>query len=89
MFTKFLLCFFMILFAALDGYAQDRFDSWTTDNGLPQNQINGIIQTRDGYLWLTTFNGLVRYDGARFKVLLAKDRQSPVARDRVTRRCDD
>src|SRR6185436_5586025 len=68
MFTRSLLCFLIILVAAIDGYAQERFDSWTTDNGLPQNQINDIIQTRDGYLWFTTFNGLVRYDGARFKV---------------------
>jgi len=48
--------------------AQYRFDSWTTDNGLPQNSVRSIIQTRDGYLWLTTFDGLVRFDGVRFKV---------------------
>src|ERR1043165_397182 len=48
--------------------AQYRFDSWTTDNGLPQNTVHSIIQTRDGYLWLTTFDGLVRFDGVRFTV---------------------
>lgn len=48
--------------------AQYRFDSWTTDNGLPQNSIRSIIQTRDGYLWMTTFDGLVRFDGVQFKV---------------------
>ena len=48
--------------------AQYRFDSWTTDNGLPQNSVRSIIQTRDGYLWLTTFDGLVRFDGVSFKV---------------------
>jgi signal transduction histidine kinase/ligand-binding sensor domain-containing protein len=48
--------------------AQYRFDSWTTDNGLPQNSITGITQTKDGYLWLTTFDGLVRFDGVRFTV---------------------
>src|SRR5262245_4349483 len=68
MFTKLILCFLICLFAAIDGFAQNRFDSWTTDNGLPQNEINDITQTRDGYLWLTTCNGLARYDGARFKV---------------------
>ncbi|MCW3103688.1 MAG: hypothetical protein JWO09_2128 [Bacteroidetes bacterium] len=40
--------------------------SWTTENGLPQNSINDIAQTRDGYLWLATFDGLVRFDGIRF-----------------------
>jgi signal transduction histidine kinase/ligand-binding sensor domain-containing protein len=48
--------------------AQYRFDSWTTDNGLPENSVNSITQTRDGYLWLATFGGLVRYDGMNFKV---------------------
>ncbi|MCW3072615.1 MAG: hypothetical protein JWO44_2505 [Bacteroidetes bacterium] len=42
--------------------------SWTTENGLPQNSINDIAQTRDGYLWLATFDGLVRFDGIKFKV---------------------
>jgi ligand-binding sensor domain-containing protein/signal transduction histidine kinase len=53
------------LFAAT---AQYRFDVWTTDNGLPQNSVTSILQTRDGYLWFTTFGGVVRYDGARFTV---------------------
>src|ERR1044071_5461654 len=48
--------------------AQYRFDSWTTDNGLPQNTVHSIIQTRDGYLRLTPFDGLVRFDGVRFTI---------------------
>ncbi|HEY6330796.1 MAG TPA: two-component regulator propeller domain-containing protein, partial [Blastocatellia bacterium] len=44
------------------------FDSWTTDNGLPQNTVDAICQTQDGYLWIATADGLVRYDGARFVV---------------------
>jgi ligand-binding sensor domain-containing protein/two-component sensor histidine kinase len=48
--------------------AQYRFDSWTTDNGLPQNGIRQITQTPDGYLWFTTFDGLVRFDGIKFTV---------------------
>lgn len=49
-------------------HAQYRFDNWTADNGLPQNSVRDILQTRDGYLWLTTFDGLVRFDGVRFTV---------------------
>ena len=45
-----------------------RFDLWTADEGLPQNVIQGIRQTADGYLWLATPNGLVRFDGIRFTV---------------------
>ncbi|HJZ81514.1 MAG TPA: two-component regulator propeller domain-containing protein [Pyrinomonadaceae bacterium] len=48
--------------------AQYRFDNWTTDEGLPQNTVSAILQTRDGYLWLTTAAGLVRFDGQRFTV---------------------
>ena len=46
--------------------ARPQFDSWTTDQGLPQNSVNDILQTRDGYLWLATNGGLVRFDGVRF-----------------------
>lgn len=48
--------------------AQYRFDHWTADNGFPQNSVRDIVQTRDGYLWLTTFDGLLRFDGVRFTV---------------------
>lgn len=57
----------LALFAS-DARAQYRFDSWTTDNGLPQNSVRSILQTRDGYLWFTTLDGVVRYDGMRFRV---------------------
>ena len=49
-------------------FAQYRFDYWTADNGLPQNSVRDIVQTRDGYLWPATFDGLVRFDGVRFTV---------------------
>jgi len=42
---------------------------WTDEQGLPQNSVNAIIQTRDGYLWLGTFGGLARFDGVKFTVL--------------------
>lgn len=45
-----------------------RFENWTTDKGLPQNSVLSLTQTRDGYLWLATLDGLVRFDGVRFSV---------------------
>ncbi|MCC6398731.1 MAG: response regulator [Bacteroidetes bacterium] len=39
---------------------------WSTEDGLPQNTISAIAQTTDGYLWLGTRTGLVRFDGSRF-----------------------
>jgi signal transduction histidine kinase/ligand-binding sensor domain-containing protein len=39
---------------------------WQTQQGLPQASIYAIVQTRDGYLWLGTQTGLVKFDGVRF-----------------------
>ena len=62
---KLLLCFCLCLgLAAVK--AQYRFDHWTTDDGLPQNSVYSIVQMPDGYIWLTTFDGLVRFDGVCF-----------------------
>ena len=43
-------------------------DSWQLDKGLPQNSPMSLAQTRDGYLWVGTQEGLARFDGARFVV---------------------
>jgi ligand-binding sensor domain-containing protein/signal transduction histidine kinase len=48
---------------AAKGYT---FKNWQTDDGLPQMTPRAITQTRDGYLWVGTFNGLARFDGVRF-----------------------
>ena len=47
---------------------QYQLNTWTSEDGLPQNSITAITQTRDGYLWLGTQEGLVRFDGLTFKV---------------------
>jgi ligand-binding sensor domain-containing protein len=43
------------------------FRSWNTEDGLPQTSARAITQTRDGYLWAGTLNGLARFDGVRFQ----------------------
>ena len=50
---------------AITQYVQD---VWTTNNGLPQNTIQCVAQTSDGYLWFSTVGGLVRFDGLRFTI---------------------
>lgn len=42
--------------------------AWTTEHGLPDNRVQAVLQTRDGFLWLATVSGLVRFDGVRLKV---------------------
>ncbi len=44
------------------------YETWTTHDGLPHNAVQAIVQGRDGYLWLGTDGGLVRFDGIRFTV---------------------
>ena len=54
--------------------AQYGFEVWTVDNGMPENEIRGITQTPDGYLWIATFNGLARFDGVHLTLF---NRETP------------
>ncbi len=40
--------------------------NWTRQTGLPADKISAVIQTKDGYIWLGTQNGLIRFDGLEF-----------------------
>jgi signal transduction histidine kinase/ligand-binding sensor domain-containing protein len=42
--------------------------TWQVEQGLPQNKVTAVVQTRDGYLWVGTYCGLARFDGVRFTV---------------------
>jgi signal transduction histidine kinase/ligand-binding sensor domain-containing protein len=50
-----------------DSLRQQVLTTWTTDQGLPQNFVRAITQTSDGFIWIGTMNGLVRFDGLRFR----------------------
>ncbi|MFA6456393.1 MAG: two-component regulator propeller domain-containing protein, partial [Bacteroidota bacterium] len=41
---------------------------WGMEEGLPQSSVNDILQSQDGFIWLATFGGLVRFDGVQFTV---------------------
>jgi len=43
-------------------------DNWQIPEGLPQNTVQTLARTPDGYLWIGTQEGLARFDGARFVV---------------------
>ncbi len=58
-------------------------DVWQVENGLPQDAIQAITQTKDGYLWLGTEQGLVRFDGVRFTVFNRKN--TPALKSSYTR----
>jgi signal transduction histidine kinase/ligand-binding sensor domain-containing protein len=41
--------------------------SWSTENGLPQNSVHQIFQSTDGYIWIATEGGIARFNGVDFK----------------------
>lgn len=47
---------------------------WGISDGLPLSHVNDVVATRQGYLWLATYDGLVRFDGARFTTFNASNR---------------
>ncbi|MEO8596063.1 MAG: two-component regulator propeller domain-containing protein [Candidatus Solibacter sp.] len=58
--------------AALDPnrtIAQYVHDRWGAREGFPGGAVNSIAQTSDGYLWIASDNGLVRFDGLTFRLL--------------------
>ncbi len=69
-----LLCAWAIAYAAPALAAGDHATltqyahaAWRIQDGDFDGQPSSIVQTRDGYLWIGTEGGLVRYDGARFR----------------------
>jgi signal transduction histidine kinase/ligand-binding sensor domain-containing protein len=66
-FTAFmLLCETVLPVIGSDTSGEYLTDVWTADDGLPDSSVTSIAQTPDGYLWVGTYNGLVRFDGVRF-----------------------
>jgi ligand-binding sensor domain-containing protein/signal transduction histidine kinase len=73
---------FLILYAvALTGHAQKNsklpgvslsrawgHKVWSSEDGLPQNSVHRMLQTRDGYLWIATEGGVARFNGIQFTV---------------------
>jgi diguanylate cyclase (GGDEF)-like protein len=68
--------------------AQYGHDAWQTDQGLPQNSVVAVEQTRDGYLWLGTYQGLVRFDGTRF-VVFHSGNTPAIASNRIVALAED
>jgi len=74
----------LLLGGALGGFALEPStplqnygrQSWVMENGLPQNTVQAMAQTKDGFIWLGTEVGLVRFDGNSFQVF---DRNSSPA----------
>lgn len=62
--TGFVLACFVV-----PGFATDQYlrELWGTEKGFPAGSVSSIAQTTDGYLWIGTDRGLVRFDGFNFR----------------------
>ena len=49
---------------------------FTVEDGLPANQVNEVVQTDNGFLWVATDAGLARFDGQRFTLIRLRDDSS-------------
>ncbi len=80
-FITLVFAFFLLLWGSSAAWAQSGLrldpakavtqypmDIWGADEGLPQKSIFAILQSSDGYVWLGTQEGLVRFDGIEFKI---------------------
>jgi len=76
-----LIAFLSVLLLASGGFelaAEDTsadwfYRAWQTEQGLPDNSIAAVTQSPDGYLWLGTNGGAIRFNGRRFHLLPLRD----------------
>lgn len=68
-------CYGMDPQRALSQYIRDR---WGTEQGFPRGSVYAITQTTDGYLWIGTEAGLVRFDGLQFRLIRDQSAALPV-----------
>jgi ligand-binding sensor domain-containing protein len=52
--------------------AQFNFSHYSTATGLPSNQVNSVVQDEKGYIWIGSTDGLIRFDGVRYKLFRHK-----------------
>ena len=64
-------------------FTQYLHSSWSSEDGLPQKSVMAVAQTEDGYLWLATEEGLVRFNGRTFVTF--DERNAPGLGDRFIR----
>lgn len=58
-------------------------DSWQISDGIPSDEIRSIVQTPDGYLWIATSRGLVRFDGLKFSIIGFTPREGAAPRKTI------
>jgi ligand-binding sensor domain-containing protein/signal transduction histidine kinase len=77
-----------LLASSTRALAQYSVEVRTVDDGLPQNSVNAVLQSHDGYLWLATNGGLARYDGVSFRTFDVSNTPA-ITSNRILSLCED
>ena len=67
---RIILLYFFIALDTSTSFAQSlniEFDHYDINDGLSNNYVNSIFQDSKGFMWISTANGLNRFDGFSFK----------------------
>ncbi|MBX2821543.1 MAG: ATP-binding protein [Rhodothermaceae bacterium] len=64
-------------------------NNWTTKDGLPVNFLASITRTSDGYLWIGSYAGLIRYDGNEFRTYSSSNTPGWIGGDIIPQACQD
>jgi signal transduction histidine kinase len=71
-FQNFVFVFWFLQSFSLHGQGIENKDyfikQYTDDSGLPQNSVKAIMKDENGFVWLTTEDGIARFDGQRFSI---------------------
>jgi signal transduction histidine kinase len=80
------ICLFVLIIMSADTHSQAvevkgySLQHFTDENGLPQNSVKSIVPDDNGFIWLATEGGLVRYDGKAFYTFSKKNSDIPSIR---------
>ena len=84
--TTIFFCFQIFSAHAIDGL---KFENITSKNGLSHNTVRSIMQDKQGFLWFSTINGLNRYDGREFIVMLPQFNAFSLAESKIKKTIED
>jgi len=85
--NKYIIILLILLNQSIIGqYNKIYFDNFTTENGLPDNYVNCILQDYKGWIWIGSGRGISRFDGIKFKKYLVINNDSSIISDILIRK---
>ena len=81
---------FLALLAALSPASAQTARVYTSENGLPNSQVSQVYQDQNGYIWMCSEGGLIRFDGMRFETYRHdRERENSISSSSVNRMLED